>query len=147
MYKKQLQAMGALYGDGEPPKPSRKRRIGKKQTEAQLQKQCVAWFKMQYPYLLIHSTPNEGKRESYRGANLVAAGLSAGYPDLTIDEPRKAYHGLRMELKVGYNKLTERQKWWRDQLLAKRYAWYEVRSFEEFQLVVKNYLNLDPCST
>lgn len=140
MSKRYLQAYGALYGDEAPPKPSRKRRIGREQTEAQLQKQCVYWFRMQYPEKLLLSIPNEGKRSAHTGRNMVEMGMTAGAPDLFVPEPNMASSGLFMELKVGYNKLTESQEWWRVQLLDRAYAWFEVRSFEQFQEVVDEYL-------
>ena len=44
----------------------------------------------------FHSQRNKAK----------ATGYKRGFPDLFIYEPRNNYHGLAIELKVGYNKPT-----------------------------------------
>lgn len=46
------------------------------------------------------------------GAMLKRAGMRSGFPDLFIPVPTSKYHGLMIEMKVGYNKPTEHQKYW-----------------------------------
>jgi len=68
-------------------------------------------------YQKYHSIRNRQKETGYR----------KGIPDLIIYEPIKKYksneywHGLAIELKVGYNKPTEHQWYWNKQLNKRDY--------------------------
>ena len=49
------------------------------------------------------------------------SGYKKGFPDLFIYEPRGYFHGLAIELKVGYNKPTKEQWYWNEQLNKRDY--------------------------
>jgi hypothetical protein len=59
-------------------------------------------------YGLILAIPNGQFRRGQR----MEPGLRAGAPDLLLPVPRRGYHGLFMELKVGRNRLTAQQSAW-----------------------------------
>lgn len=47
----------------------------------------------------MYAIPNGAKRTSAQAAILKCQGLTSGYPDLCLVIPRKAYHGMYLELK------------------------------------------------
>jgi hypothetical protein len=62
----------------------------------------------------IHTT--ELQRKIYKGL-----GARDGYPDLSIFEPRKGYHGLFLELKAANNTPTQSQIEWASELTKRGY--------------------------
>lgn len=58
----------------------------------------------------IFSIPNGGVRNKITAARLKEEGATAGIPDLFLPVARHDYHGLFIEMKVGYNKPTAHQK-------------------------------------
>jgi len=68
--------------------------------------------------------PNGGKRHKKTAVDLKREGVKAGYPDILIDEARKGYHGLRIEMKrraktlksgkksTSHTSVSEEQKKW-----------------------------------
>jgi hypothetical protein len=87
---------------------------------------------------VIH-VPNEGKRSPSMGAKLKRMGLRSGVPDLFIPRSRGGYHGLFVEMKVGSNNPTERQKEWIRLLNQEGYACAVCYSFEEAIEVIGSY--------
>lgn len=61
-------------------------------------------------YRMIFAVANGGSRHKLEAINLKRQGVLAGVPDIFVDVPTDKYHGLRIELKVGKNKATEKQK-------------------------------------
>ena len=61
-------------------------------------------------YRMIFAIANGGSRHKLEAINLKRQGVLAGVPDIFIDVPTAKYHGLRIELKVGKNKATDKQK-------------------------------------
>lgn len=57
----------------------------------------IKWAKLHH-IPLVH-IPNEGPRLAHHGANLVRMGLSKGFPDLFMPEPRGGFFGMFIELK------------------------------------------------
>lgn len=104
----------------------------KKRSERQEQ---VALFKNiksyenTYPELrLLFAIPNGGKRSPQYGAMMKAQGLKSGVPDCFLPVPKQIdndgtsfYNGLFIEMKVGKNKLSENQEWWRRELHIQGY--------------------------
>ena len=72
------------------------------------------------------------------------SGYKRGFPDLFIYEiskiGKKLYCGLAIELKVGYNKPTSEQKWWRDQLRDRGYKAEICTGIDEALEVINRYL-------
>ena len=88
--------------------------------EEQEQAAVVDWCDL-HGIPVVH-IPNEGKRSAWAGAALKRAGMQPGFPDLFIPLARKGYHGLFVEMKVGKNKPTEKQKEWIKRLSKEGYA-------------------------
>ena len=63
-------------------------------------------------YLLIYAVPNGGQRHIAVATKLKKEGVKAGVWDIAVDWPSGGYHGLRIEMKHGKNKLTEQQEVW-----------------------------------
>jgi hypothetical protein len=114
----------------------------KKQTEHDLQCECVRLFRLQYPSLalLLFAIPNGGQRDIVVAAKLKAEGALSGVPDLFFAHPSGEYHGLWLELKVGKNHLTDNQKKMFGVLSAQKYKCVEIRSIEDFLQEVGDYL-------
>lgn len=107
--------------------------------EAELQKQCVTWLKLQHPELYYFHPAQEGKRSVKYWAWLKSLGASPGVPDLLIFNKIGKFGGLAIELKAGKGKLTENQVLWLERL--RRCDWFVecVNSFEDFCAVVDRY--------
>ena len=68
------------------------------------------------------------------------SGYKKGFPDLFIYEPRGKFHGLAIELKVGKNRATKEQLWWRNELNERGYV-AEIRTgIDEALEVINRYL-------
>ena len=68
------------------------------------------------------------------------SGYKKGFPDLFIYEPRGKFHGLAIELKVGYNKPTIEQLNWLKKLTDKGYLATTCRGIDEALEVINGYL-------
>jgi len=108
--------------------------------ESRLQQQCVKWFRLQYPNILIAAIPNGGKRSVVTAAMLKREGALAGFPDLFIAKPNEFYSGLFVEMKWGNNKPTEQQKEVMQKLTDAGYKVAVCYSFDEFVNVVTSYI-------
>lgn len=110
--------------------------------EDNLQKSCVRWFSYQYPNYekLLHHSPNGGKRNAIEAAKFKAMGVRAGFPDLMLCVARNGYHGLFIELKTEKGRQTDNQKFYQYMLEEQGYHYVVVRSIEEFQTVINEYM-------
>lgn len=125
--------------------------------ESKLQQQCVAWFKAQYPQyaMLLTHVANEGNGSRVTGAIHKAEGTQSGVPDLLLfmpvlnsslgfnieDRRQMGYlHALGIEMKWESKKQSQRQKDFEHIFTAAGYAYYICRSFEEFKLIIKNWI-------
>lgn len=113
-----------------------------KNIESKIQIACVRWFRYQYPQYskCFYSVPNGGNRDVITGAILKAEGALAGVADLHLAVANKFYHGLYLEMKQPKGRQTETQKEFQDAVQLQGYKYVICRSFEEFILVVKDYL-------
>ena len=125
--------------------------------EQRLQMQCVSWFRAQYPqYAMLLTHPiNEGGRNTARtGGMHKAEGTVAGVPDLLFfmsAEYRKpmqgqnieliiTYHGLGIELKTAKGRQSQEQKDFQKMFETAGYKYVVVRSFDEFQKEMNDYI-------
>lgn len=127
-----------------------------KVTEHGEQVRVFQWADLQATWhpelLMLHAIPN-GAKLPYRGKGkrryspeamrLKAEGLKNGVPDMCMPIPRKDYHGLYIELKVGRNKPTDEQAWWLDQLTKMGYLALACWGADEAISVIKEYLDID----
>lgn len=119
--------------------------------ESELQRQCVAWFDIQfpetrYPSLLLYAVPNSGQRSRALGGIMKAEGMRAGWPDLNLDAARGGYFGLRLEAKRpdGQGQLSDKQKAMHPRIRAAGFKVVVFEQFEEFQRHIIEYLRLPP---
>lgn len=110
--------------------------------ESALQKDCVQWFRYQYPRLarLLFSVPNGGKRGKVEAAILKAEGAVSGVSDLILLVSNGVYHSLCIEMKQGKGKQSENQKEWQKAAELYNNKYVVCNSFENFTETVKNYL-------
>lgn len=92
----------------------------------------------------IYHIVNEGKRSKFNGAELRAAGLKKGVPDLCLPCARGAYHALYIEMKKDETcSASEEQKQWIETL--KRQGNYGVVCYGAGQAirVLQEYISLE----
>lgn len=111
--------------------------------EESIQMQCVQWMQWQYPdiAMLLHHSPNGGKRNAREGARFKAMGTRAGFPDLALYIANSHYHALFIELKTDKGRQTDTQKQWQERLTSQGYQYSVCRNFEQFVNIITDYLN------
>lgn len=114
-----------------------------KHIEEHLQESCVRWFDLQYPQyrLLLHHSPNGGRRNAREGARFKAMGTRAGFPDLILLKPSISGHFLAIELKTDKGRQTESQQEMEKAVVAAGGRYAVVRSFDDFHNIVDFWLN------
>lgn len=125
---------------GEIALKSNKRELLPKQSESQLQKSCVRWFRKQYRRYVLFAIPNGGKRNVITATNLKKEGVVSGVGDLFLMTSNSKYHGLFIEMKVGYNKQTTNQLDFMETCIRERYGYIVCTSLDEFMTAVNTYL-------
>lgn len=104
------------------------------------------WNRGRYPELeTLHHTVNEGKRSVSNGAMLKSIGMSKGFPDLSLNCAKGAYHSLHIEMKRDRrSRASKEQKDW----IARLNKWGNCAvicySADEAISVLEQYLNLKP---
>ena len=113
-------------------------------TESQLQRQCVAWFRLQHRSLakLLFAVPNGGARRLREAQIMKAEGVTAGVSDLILLVARGGYNALCIEIKTGSSssRLSPAQKEWQELATAAGNKYVVCRSLDEFQREVAHYL-------
>ncbi len=112
-------------------------------SEAHLQAACHRWFNESYPAyrglgFMIH---NDGKKSKAAAATDKARGLVAGIPDWCLAVPVGSAHGLYIELKFEKGVPSKAQERIHELLAAQGYRVEVVRTVEEFQATLTQYLS------
>lgn len=108
--------------------------------EDTLQINCLKWLKLQYPWLIWHHSPNEGRRTKFERYKFKMLGAKAGFPDLMIfNTTDNEYKGIAVEFKFGKNKLTNAQIQWLDDLHKWGFKVEVVYSFDDFKKLINAY--------
>ena len=114
-----------------------------KSKEAQLQSECIRWFRLQYPNYagIIFAIPNGGSRNVIEAANLKRQGVTAGVADVILLLHNTQYNSLCIEFKYGRGKQTQAQLEFQAQ--AEKYGnrYIVVNSFDDFAKQINDYLN------
>lgn len=76
--------------------------------EDHLHIQVCRYIKFQYPWVVIHHSPNEGKRTPFERYKMKLLMVMAGFPDLLLFCHKKK-KVIALELKSGKNKPTDNQ--------------------------------------
>ena len=110
--------------------------------EHKLQSACVRWFRLQYPKMKhnLFSVPNGGKRDAATGAKLKEEGALAGVADLIFLKSNRFYGALLIEMKIDEGKQSQHQKEWQQKITNDGYKYVIVRSLDEFQKEINQYL-------
>ncbi len=111
------------------------------------QELLVAWFRAQYPKILIFAIPNGGKRGFLEAKRLKLGGVTAGVPDLFIAKGMRGLNGLFIEMKRPIVKgkpnpiVSHEQKVIIEYLLQSGYAAVVAYGFDEAKTVIVDYLS------
>lgn len=113
--------------------------------EDKLQIECVRYFNLQYPDVMIIHIRNGGSLKSaIEGAKFKKMGVVAGVADLFVmcihRSIGKLYHGLFIEMKAGKGQQTQAQKIFQEKVESAGYKYAICRSFEQFKNEVDGYL-------
>lgn len=126
----------------------------KKHNESDLQIQCVRWFRYQYPEFarLLEHPHNEGNAFT-RQQQIIAnrEGVTKGVADLILHIPAyiydspsishsDCYHSLAIEMKTETGKQGTEQQEWQLLFVAAGGKYEIVRSFDQFQQLVKRWM-------
>ena len=121
-----------------------------KQSEHQLQVQCVKWFRLKYPKLkmLLFSVPNGAMLYGNRMQRvkqwnyLKSEGATKGVSDLVLLVSSGEFSGLCIEMKTNakHSKQSKEQKQFEAAVINQGFAYVVPRSFDEFRTVVTGYL-------
>lgn len=90
--------------------------------------------------LLLHHSPNGGKRSESEAARFKAMGTRKGFPDLFLALPCNGYHGAFFELKSEKGRLSAEQKAYLALFERMGYKTYVTRDYEEFDKQLEEYL-------
>ena len=134
-----------------PTNKSARKRHTRAHEESELQRQCVTWFRLQYPSraLVLFAVPNGGGRSPVEAAIMKAEGVTAGVADLILLEARGNYGALCIEMKTPHksSRQNPNQKIWQEAAEKAGNAYVVVRSLDAFQSVVRDYLALRPLNS
>ena len=111
--------------------------------ESNIQKGCIAWFRLQYRHLskMIFAVPNGGCRNAREAAIMKAEGVTAGVADVILLVSRGGYNSLCIEFKTEKGRQSELQKQWQGEAEKNGNKYVVCRSFKDFSLTVSEYLN------
>ena len=108
--------------------------------EYQLQKAICKYLDLQN---VLYCVSMGGQYQVHYSQRIKAkkSGYKRGFPDLFIYEPKGKYHGLAIELKIGYNKATKEQLYWQKELIKRGFKAEICTGIDEALEVINNYLN------
>ena len=120
-----------------------------KQREAILQKNCVRWFRFQFPKLkmllvssvngaMLQGTP-EQRAKSWK--RLESEGAVPGVSDLFLFVARGGYHGLCIEMKIKGNDQSSKQRDFEALVTEQNYKYVVCKTFDEFEKTILDYVN------
>lgn len=115
-------------------------------TESNMQIGCVTWMRYNFPAyarLLFHPK-NEGNGNHKQGTLAKKEGVQPGVADLMLPVPSGCYHSLAIELKSKTGRQESVQKEWQRYFESAGGKYVIVRSREEFETVIRDYLKNVP---
>ena len=112
--------------------------------ESNIQKNCVAWFRLQYPKIgrLLFAVPNGGSRNAREAAIMKAEGVTAGVVDVILLLSNGGFTSLCVEFKTPKGSQTTLQKEWQELAENNGSKYVICRSFDEFRTEIFKYLKL-----
>lgn len=114
----------------------------KPQSESQIQKDCVKWFRSRYQEIepLFFAVANGGARNAWTAKIMKDEGVRAGVADLILLIPRHGFACLCIEMKTPDGKQSDNQKVFEKMCKQYRNKYVVCHSLPEFQEVVMEYL-------
>lgn len=111
--------------------------------ESHLQRNCVGWFRLQYPRLrlLLFAVPNGGARNKREAGIMKGEGVTAGVADVILLKPSGGFASLCVEFKTEDGRQQPTQKEWQTAAEGVGNKYVIVRSFEAFKEEVEAYLS------
>ena len=121
-----------------------KKRISMSESKEQIK--VIQWAKRQrekYPEIRwLHHIPNGGLRNINVASKLKLEGVESGVFDLFLPVQKWKKNGLYIEMKVGKNKLTDKQIEFKQFVIGQNYATAVCYSAEEGIRILKKYLGI-----
>ena len=114
----------------------------KPQTESQIQKDFVRWFRARYESIepLFFAVGNGGARNVWTAKIMKDEGVRAGVSDLILLIPRHGYAALLIETKTPDGKQSDSQKVFERMAKSFRYKYAVVRDLTTFQQLMMWYI-------
>ena len=114
----------------------------KPQTESQIQKGFVRWFRERYKEIepLFFAVSNGGIRNAWTAKIMKDEGVRAGVSDLILLIPKHGYAGLLIETKKQDGKQSESQKEFERLATKFKYLYVIVRTQEDFERLIMWYV-------
>ena len=114
----------------------------KPQTESQIQKDFVRWFRARYENIepLFFAVGNGGARNVWTAKIMKDEGVRAGVADLILLIPRHGYAALLIETKTPDGKQSDSQKTFEKLATQYRYKYVVVRDLTTFQQLMMWYI-------
>ena len=114
----------------------------KPQTESQIQKDCVRWFRARYESIepLFFAVGNGGARNVWTAKIMKDEGVRAGVSDLILLIPRHGYAALLVEMKTPDGKQSDSQKTFERLATQYKYKYVIVRDLPTFQQLMLWYI-------
>lgn len=113
-------------------------------TESEIQQSCIEWFRWVHRDLwedgVLFHIPNEGIRLGRIGSRMKREGIVRGVADLCLALPRHGYGALYIEMKRPKCYQSPEQKTWQKNMEKHGNKYAVVRSRDEFEMVVNEYL-------
>lgn len=121
---------------------SKRSDASKPQTESQIQKGFVRWFRGRYEAIepLFFAVSNGGARNAWTAKILKDEGVRAGVSDLILLIPKHGYAGLLIETKTPDGKQSDCQKEFERLATKMHYKYVIVRTQEDFQRLIMWYV-------
>lgn len=114
--------------------------------ESLIQKECVRWFRLQYPTLspLLFAVPNGGTRNEIEAMELKRQGVVPGVADIIFLKPSRdqRFSSLCVELKTKVGKQSISQITWEKHARAHGNRYEVVRSVDEFIQIINEHLTV-----
>ena len=88
--------------------------------------------------------PNGGHRHPAVAAQMKAAGVKRGVPDILFPIAFGQYHGLAIEMKAGINRTTKEQVVWLDVLEEQGWRTQVCYGWVDAAILIVEYIGKDP---
>lgn len=110
---------------------------------------CINWLRSTYPWLgnLVYAVPNGQHRTAAQSAILKSEGMTRGVSDICIDLPSSSFHALRIEMKTAKGSQEPEQEEFQLRCEAVGIKYAIVRSYDDFEATVNDYMRSVPQST